>query len=105
MESFSLEEELNNTDNWEYCNEGNNNIVLRYIGRDPILQKKILRIRKNTNHMFYNDDCLIPEKEYNSLFVDKVLKVDPEMNKFLQDMEFVELTTEFMKKIEKKVHH
>ena len=84
MEPIShYKEELNTIDNWEFCNEGNNNIILRYIGRDPILQKKVLRIRKNTNSEFYSDPILIPEQEYNKLYIDHVFKKDPVLNKLL----------------------
>lgn len=38
MESVKhYKEELNSVENWEFCNEGNNNIILRYVGRDTIL--------------------------------------------------------------------
>jgi len=78
MESI-FTQELNNSEKWVYYNEGNNNVILRYIGEDPLLSTKILRIRKNTNVEYYTDPTLFPVDEYNQLFIEHVFMQHPVM--------------------------
>lgn len=61
---------LRDPEAWTYYNEGNNNIILRYTGKeDRALSERVLRIRKSTNFEFYTDPCLLPEEEYNALLI------------------------------------
>jgi len=69
---------------WEYYNEGNNNVILRYIGDgDPELSARVLRVRKSTNKEFYSNPILLPEEEYNPLMTDNVFMTDPILSKYL----------------------
>ncbi len=77
---------------WSYYNEGNNNVILRYIGpRDKDLSGRILRLRKSTNREFYSDPSLLNEEEYNPLMTDNVFMKDPILSKRLQSMDMVEI--------------
>ena len=97
-------EELQNLDHWDFYNEGNNNIILRYFGPHPILAKKVLRIRKSTNKEFYTDPSLMPEQEYNKLFLENVFMKDPLMKKYLPDTELITIfDNDYLKRIEQKV--
>lgn len=40
-------QEINNEKDWEYLAEGNANIILRYVGTDPSLKGKLLRLSKS----------------------------------------------------------
>jgi hypothetical protein len=71
---------------WSFYSEGNNNVVLRYIGPlNEYLSSKVLRIRKSTNKEFYTDPCLLNEHEYNKLMIDNVLSADPILSKYIQE--------------------
>jgi hypothetical protein len=39
---------LKDASQWEYYNEGNNNVILRYTGKGE-LATRVLRVRKSTN--------------------------------------------------------
>ena len=84
MES-SFTRDLNNPNNWLYYNEGNNNVILHYLGQNPLLTTKILRIRKNTNVEYYTDPTLFPVDEYNHLFIEHVFMQHPTMAQYLQE--------------------
>lgn len=103
MEASLIDEDLNNVDSWEYYNEGNNNIILIYTGKNPLLSQKVLRIRKNTNYEFYADPCLLPEQEYNKLMIENVFMSDPIMGLYLQDMHHIQLKEEFLKALDAKI--
>lgn len=77
MKQDLLIDELNDPTKWVYYNEGNNNIILRYVGDDRYLAAKILRIRKNNNQEYYTDPTLFPLEEYNQLFIDQVFMKHP----------------------------
>jgi len=83
LNAESYEKELHNLDAWDFYNEGNNNLIFRYTGPHPVLRKKIIRIRKSTNIEFYTDPFLMPEQEYNTLFLEHVLLVDPVLGKYI----------------------
>jgi hypothetical protein len=73
---------------WVFCNEGNNNVVLRYVNTgNGALMGKVLRIRKATNREYYTDPCLLREDEYNTLMIDNVFRKDPILEKHLQDQQ------------------
>lgn len=101
--SFLNTAELNNSASWLYYNEGNNNIILRYVGSDAFLSTQILRIRKNTNVEYYLDPTLYPIDEYNKLFIDKVFLQHPVMHKYLQEFQYVNLDLEFLKEIDTRL--
>ncbi|CDW86190.1 UNKNOWN [Stylonychia lemnae] len=103
-QKVNISEELNDPDQWTYYNEGNNNIILRYIGSNNILSSKILRIRKNNNVQYYTDPTLFPLEEYNKLFIEKVFMSHPILSKYLQEFEYVTLTQEFLKIIDSRLN-
>ena len=50
MESHQLAiTSLEKLDYWKFLNEGNNNVIFRYIGDNDFLSQKVLRVRKTTN--------------------------------------------------------
>ena len=96
-------EELNDPSKWVYYNEGNNNIIFRYVGKDSWLAAKILRIRKNNNQEYYTDPTLYPLDEYNDLFVQKVFMQHPVLSQYLQEFEYVNLERSFLEAIDLKI--
>jgi inositol-pentakisphosphate 2-kinase len=47
---------------WDYLNEGNANVVLKYTGNDPVLKGKILRLQKTGSEC--NGRFLIDYQKY-----------------------------------------
>lgn len=85
-ESIRKHPALDDPSAWTFLNEGNNNIILRYTGKetDSALTERMLRIRKSTNAEFYTDPCLLPEEEYNELLLRNVFLQDHILAQYLQ---------------------
>ena len=103
-ERFHRHPALKDPSAWEYYNEGNNNVIFRYIGDgDPVLSARVLRVRKSTNKEFYSNPILLPEEEYNPLMTDNVFMTDPILSKYLQSMDMVEVDEAFLRGLDARI--
>ena len=55
---------------WSYLTEGSNHVIFQSKNEE---NDEILRVRKVGNKSYYSDPSLIPELEYNKLFIDNII--------------------------------
>ena len=75
---------LGKPENWEYLNEGNLNVICRYVGADLNLKGYVLRMKKNTYSTTFNENYGIPEAEYREFFF-KALQCFPKLMAFFPE--------------------
>lgn len=78
--------DLGPAENWQYLSEGKNHVVLSQVQPSADLfngANLVLRLRKCQNQKYYRDPLLMPELDYNQLFMRNMLLNNANLSKFV----------------------
>jgi len=83
--------ELGKPEDWDYLNEGNLNVICRYIGKNAKLKGYVFRVKKNTHSTAFSGNYGIDEPQYRKLFFTGLQAYPKLLSYFPEDVFLYEL--------------